>query len=525
MVVVQPLFPLLLFAAALWALQRLLADYDLHEVVSAVSAVRPGALLLSLATTALGYLALVGYDYVAFRFIERPLPLRAMLVPSFVSFAVANSAPASVLTGGGVRYRVYARHGLTVKQAAAVAGFDVVTYVVGLLALSGIALVAGPGASEAAPAWAAVSGRTLGVVLLVVVVAYFVVAVAWRRPLRLFGRDLRMPSPQLALAQLAVSAADWILSSGALYVLLADVGRLPYLAFLTRFLVAAVVSLVVPIPGGLGVFEAVVLYLTSSGTPAPRVLAALLVYRVVYYLLPLVAAGALLLAAAVRRAGRGGVRPGRWIVDQLLHAAPRLVSLTTFLSGWLLLVTGTLATDERRLAWLSHVLPLALVEASHFLASVLGAAMLIVAWGLERRARSAYHLAVALYGLGIVASLLRAADVRLAAGLLAALLVLVVAERKFPHRQPGDLLREPFAAGWVVGIGAAFVVTLSVGMFEYHGVRYSSQLWWRVALDDRVPRALRAAVGASVTFLLFALARVLARHAPRPIARSSRSEA
>lgn len=511
-----PLFTLFLFAAALVAVDRILAEYRYAEIAQALGRVRAGALALALAATGLGYLALVGCDYVAFRIVGRRLPLRAMLVPSFVSFAVSNSAPASVVTAGGVRYRMYAERGLTVAEAAAVAGINVATYALGLCALGGVALLAGPVSTPGAPAWIARSGRTLGVLLLLAVAAYLAATATrhqWSGRLR---RAPRVPSVRLAGAQLGVSAADWLLSSGALYVLLADVGRLPYLAFLARFLVAAVVTLVAPVPGGLGVFEAVVLYLTSSGSPAPRVLAALLVYRVTYYLVPLLAAGAVLLAQELRRAGRRGVRPTAWLGALATGATPHLVAFATFVAGWMLLLTGTIPADERRLAWLARVLPLQLMDVSHFLASVLGAALLIVAWGLERRVRTAYRAARLLFGAGIVLSLLRAADVRLAAGLAVALLVLVAADRAFPRGAERSLLREPLGAAWVLAIGAAVVVTVWVGAFAFHGVDYSREPWWRVTLEGHAPRALRAAVGMSVTVLLFALARRLARAAPRP---------
>jgi phosphatidylglycerol lysyltransferase len=295
------LLTLFLFAAALWLLHTLLKEYRYADIARALSLVRPSTLALSAAATVLGYLALVGHDYVAFRIVGHPLPLRRMLLPSFVSFAVSNSAPASVLTAGGVRYRMYARLGLSPGQAAGIAGVNVVTYVLGLLALAGLSLLVRPDTPLGAPAWLAVSGRTLGALLVLVVAAYLAATFAHRRALRIFGRELRLPATRLALAQLGLSAADWLLSSGALYVLLADVWRLPYLVFLTRFLVAAVVTLIAPVPGGLGVFEALVLYLTSSGAPAARVLAALLVYRVVYYLLPLFTAGGVALVWAARR--------------------------------------------------------------------------------------------------------------------------------------------------------------------------------------------------------------------------------
>ena len=511
-----PAVNLLIFGVALWILNRLLTEYRFADVRAALARVGPGTLGLSLVTGALGYLALIGYDVVAFRIVGRVLPLRTMLVPSFVSFAVSNSAPASVITAGGVRARLYAPYGLTAAEAAAVAGINVVTYALGLCALAGVALVASPATVTAPmPRWFAFSGRPLGALLLLGVAGYFAAVVAGRRTL--LGRRVRVPSGRLAAAQLGVSVADWLLSSAALYVLLIGVSRPGFVEFLVRFLVAQVAALLVPIPGGLGVFEAVVLYLTSSGTPLPNVVAALLVYRVTYYLLPLLVAATLLIARGMWRATRTGQRSVVWLLDLLITSTPHVVAFTTFLSGILLLLTGTIPADTERVEWLARLLPLPVIETSHFLASVLGAALLVVAWGLERRVRSAYRLARLLFGFGIVLSLLRSFDLRLAAGLVLALVVLLAANRAFPPSTGKSMFTDPFSGAWVFAIGAALAVTLWIGAFAYHGVSYSNQLWWQFTVrGGDAPRALRAAVAMSVTLLLFALARHFIRRAPSP---------
>lgn len=518
-----PFVTLTIFAAALWVIDRLLAEYHVADIVRALTEVHARAVFASLVITAVGYGSLIAYDYVAFRFVGRPLGWRAMLVPSFVTFAFANSAPAPVVTAGGLRYRMYADAGLTAAEAASVAGFNVITYALGLCALSGLLLVARPFASAGAlPPWLSISARTLGALLLAAVAAYFLFSARHRASISIGARELKFPSLRVALEQLAASGGDWILSSAALYVLLADVAHVGYLDFLTRFLVAQVAALVLPIPGGFGVFEAVVLLLTSVGAPAPRVLAALLVYRVVYYVLPLIIAGALAVRREVRRARERGTSRGTWLAESIVSAAPHLLAFATFASGLLLMLTGTIPADKQRLAWLADVLPLSIIEASHFLASVVGAALLIVAWGLERRIRAAYRVARILFGAGIVLSLLRSLDLRIAAVLAIALLVLTLAGRRFPRS--GSLLREPLSPAWIVAIGAALVVTIYAATFAYHGTSYSTQLWWEFTLFGDAPRALRAAVGTSVLVLLFALAHWLARFAPRTTRRHAARE-
>jgi hypothetical protein len=93
------------------------------------------------------------------------------------------------------------------------------------------------------------------------------------------------------------------------------------------------------------------------------------------------------------------------------------------------------------------------------------------------------------------------------------LLVLVLADRAFPRS--ASMLREPVSPAWIFAIGAALVVTVWVGIFAYQGTDTANEVWWRFTLYGHAPRALRAAVGMSVAVLLFALARLLVRAAPK----------
>jgi phosphatidylglycerol lysyltransferase len=144
---------------------------------------------------------------------------------------------------------------------------------------------------------------------------------------------------------------------------------------------------------------------------------------------------------------------------------------------------------------------------SHFLASVVGAVLLILAWGLERRAHLAYRLAQVLFGLGIVLALLRSLDLPLAMLLGVALVILHAAADEFPETV--SLLDEPLSAGWRLAIATVLGLTLWLGLFVYRHQAYSTQLWWQFALAGDAPRFLRVLVGMSIVVLLFALGRIL----------------
>lgn len=506
-----------LFAIALVVLRKVLTQYDLSDVLGAVGEIGPAYLLAALVITALGYTALVGYDYLSLRLVERPVPLKQMWLPSFISWAVSQSAPVSILTGGGVRVRLFAGIGLTPAETAAVAAVNVVTYVLGLFTVAGLAFLFAPVRIPPGLHLPLANLRPVGVLFLLVVAG--VLVAGWRGvgTLRLWKWKLELPPVGFLVRQLVVSSADWILSSGALYALLRAAGPVPYLHFLTTFLFAQIVTQVVPLPGGIGVFEAVVLLLRPSAATATAMTAALLLYRVLYYLIPLLVAASLLGVLQHQQGKRVLPAPVRRLSRTL---APHVFAVLTFVGGLFLLLTGTIPESPHRLAGLAHLLPLVVIEGSHFLGSIVGVALVLLAWGLERRLRGAWRFTVALMGLGVPLMLLRGLDYVSAAVLAVLLLLLLPSRRAFYRRSP--LTTEPLGTGWTAATLLALGALVWLGFFVNRHVEYAGDLWWQFALDKDAPRTLRAGVGVAVTLVVWVVARLVQRararrgHSGRP---------
>jgi uncharacterized membrane protein YbhN (UPF0104 family) len=283
--VISAALGVLLFAAAVYVLHSELRQHSLQEIVAQLRGFRPLRLGLALLATGLSYLALAGYDAISLAYLERRLPARRILYAAFLGYAFANSLPLSVVTGATVRYRLYSQWGLARNQAARVVTLNTITYVVGLLATAGLALAIQPVLVPGFLRLPLHSARPIGFASLCLVAGYL----AWSsRP----GGDLRigrwsLPRPTLlrAVAQIAVSAADWVFSGAALYVLLPH--EVPFHVFLAVFLLGQIASLIAQVPGGLGVFEAVVLWGLRPALSTPAILVGLLGYRLVYFLLPL----------------------------------------------------------------------------------------------------------------------------------------------------------------------------------------------------------------------------------------------
>jgi uncharacterized membrane protein YbhN (UPF0104 family) len=282
---------LILFAGAVYVLRSELRAHSLREIVDELRAFPRIRLALALCATALGYLALAGYDALSLAALGRRLPFRRIAYAAFIGYAFANSLPLSVLTGASVRYRLYSQWGLGRGEAARVITLNTVTYVVGLLATAGLAFAVQPVLVPGFLRLPLHTARPLGVLCLLLVAGYLTWSTRANGPLRFWRWELPRPRFRRALGQIAVSSADWVFSGAALYVLLPH--AVPFHVFLAVFLLGQIAALIAQVPAGLGVLEAVMLWCLQPAIRAPAILAALVAYRVIYFLLPLVLATAI----------------------------------------------------------------------------------------------------------------------------------------------------------------------------------------------------------------------------------------
>src|SRR5512143_794132 len=164
----------------------------------------------------------------------------------------------------------------------------------GLLFVGGLALIAQPAALPAQMNLPFISARSLGVAFLAVVCGYVGWSAFRSKPVAILHREIELPSASLSAQQIALSSLDWLLAGSVLYVLLPEFPGLSFPAFIGIFILAQVAGLVSQVPGGLGVFETVVILLLPTGSAAPQTFGALLLYRGIYYLLPLIIAAVMM---------------------------------------------------------------------------------------------------------------------------------------------------------------------------------------------------------------------------------------
>jgi uncharacterized membrane protein YbhN (UPF0104 family) len=283
---------LALLTLATWALWHELSGVQLGELLRQFGGYGWRHALLALAGTAASFITLGLIESLAVAHSDTVrLPRRAVMTTAFVANAFSQSVGLALLTGSAVRLRAYARRGLDTAAVTRISAFVTLTITLGLLACGAVALLASREPLRIADTVLPV--RTVGAVLALVVIAYVIWSGTTRRDHEVGKRwPLQRAGTRVALAQLVLSSLDWVVTGTVLFAVLPAAAGLHYGAMLRTYLVAQTVGMASHVPGGAGVFEAVVLTLAVTGAPSQRaaLIAGLVMFRVVYYLVPLVSA-------------------------------------------------------------------------------------------------------------------------------------------------------------------------------------------------------------------------------------------
>ncbi|MGR3572597.1 bifunctional lysylphosphatidylglycerol flippase/synthetase MprF [Brevirhabdus sp.] len=519
---IKPLLPYILtaalFAAGTYALYRLLAPVNFRDVMQQVRGTPRHIILLAILSTAGGYIALIGYDWSALRYIGKKLPLPVVFTGGFLGYAFGNTIGAGPVTGGAVRYRIYSALGLSGYDIAAIAAFGSLAFGFGTTILGFGALAYHPYALHSTVSLSPQVLRWLSVCILVVTVGILAFFALRRSEVTIRGFRLVSPSPGIMAGQLGFTAVDLLLAATTLYLLLPpnDLGFATFLAVFAAGVMAGVLS---HVPGGVGVFETVIIAALPASVPVDQAAAGLLLYRLIYYLLPFGLALVMLSLSEMRMVGsKAGDKPaGKGAGAQIGSAAPvfravsaivpMAMSALIFASGLFMLLSSLIPPTSDFAEEMELLLPLGFVEGGALLSSAIGAALVIIAHGLLRRVSGAWWLSVGALGGGIVASLLNGVDYERAVILALALLILLPTRKEFFRTT--RLTRNVLSVKWVLIVAGVAILSLAVLFFANKATPYANELWWQFATDKSAPRAMRAGLVGSLVLglvlLIFAL--------------------
>jgi uncharacterized membrane protein YbhN (UPF0104 family) len=280
------LLSLTIIGIALFVLYEILRGIDLREVLTAVLASDPRDIALAALFVAGGYFTLTFYDWFALRTIgRRDIPYRVAALAGFTSYSIGHNVGASVFTGGAVRYRIYSTWGLDAIAVAKVCFIAGLTFWLGNATVLGLGILFAPEAAAAItqlPPWV---NRAFAVVIVLVLTLY--VTWVWRKP-RVIGRDgwqVTLPNGRLTMLQIVIGIVDLGFCSLAMYMLMPNEPHIGFVTLAVIFVAATLLGFASHSPGGIGVFDAAMLVALWQ-FDKEQLLAGLLLFRLLYYIIP-----------------------------------------------------------------------------------------------------------------------------------------------------------------------------------------------------------------------------------------------
>jgi len=512
--IIGPLISITVLVLAVLLIHNKLRAFSYREISTTLHSIPATSILLAVGLTLLGYIVMSYYDFLALSYIGRKIRYLDIAVSSFISYAFSNNMGFPLITGA-IRYRLYSALELSAFEIAKVVAFCTFTLWSGFVLLSGMVFALG---AEKLPVGLPLANpplRLVGIVFITAIVLYLA-ALHWKRgELRFRQWSITMPEPKTGYAQLLVSSADWIIAGLVLYVLLPAGHNLHFLTFFSFFLLAQFIGVISQVPGGLGVFESVLLVLLQGWFPIPLIIGIMLAFRVIYYLIPLGLAMLIFGGMEMFRQKRLVSHVLKFYDAILGPIAPQFFAIISFLGGLMLLFSGATPALRDRLFLLHRFVPIPVMELSHFIGSIVGIALLLLARGLQKRLNSAYFLTILAMVLGILVSLLKGLDYEEAVALGLMLIALLPCYRHFYRHT--HFINQPLSFSWIVSICMALASTLWLGFFSYKHIQYSGDLWWRFSLHSDASRFLRMTVGILGFIFIYAILRLFSRINPHAI--------
>lgn len=508
-----PVAALAVLAAVVYVLHGQLARLRLSDIAAHLRAIPRVHLLAALGLTAADYCLISAYDVLALRYVRKSLRYARVLFTAFIAASFGHNLGFSAFTGGAIRLRLYTSAGITAVEVATITVFYSLSIALGLLLLAGLSLALTPAPVAAALHWV-IGAAPVGGLLLAMVAAYAVWTALSKRTVRIRGWALRAPGALLGWGQIVVGALDLTLAATVLWLLLPPDAHIGPLPFLGAYVIALAAGIISHVPGGIGVFETVIL-LTLRGAPVDALLGALLAFRAVYYLVPLLT-GAALFGYQEINAQRSHITRARDNAAMYVTpVAPQVAGTLVFLAGAMLLILVMIPGINVPLVVAHHRLA-AVQQAASLAASLIGTGLLVLSRALFRRVRSAWRLARRLLIAGLIVAALQGLLLEEVPFLLLTLAILTLGRRAF--YRPTAMVDERFSPIWIAGVGGTVALSVCVGLLLHRHFDYDPHLWWSVSAPAGGGQMLRAALAAAVLASGYLLLNLLRPERPEPSA-------
>jgi uncharacterized membrane protein YbhN (UPF0104 family) len=499
-----------LLIGAIYVVQKEFRHLRLVDIEAALRNYPLPTLAIGFLWTVLSYAVLTIYDRLGTIYAGHKVAYGRVAFASFCAYALSHNLGFAAVSGAAVRYRLYAHWGLTPLQIAKTVAFCSLTFALGGLVLGGAILFLEPGSipffGEHVPRAVMYA---VGAVLWGIVIGYVTLS-RILKCVRLFGFAIVLPGWRMAVLQVLLATVDVAITASIFYALLPPAPKLTWVIFLGVYVASYTAGLAANLPGGIGVFDTAMLLGLEPYLSAPRIVGAIVVFRLYYYIIPLFIAGFLFTSNELLL--RGGLMLRRWErlgtvarwsePDFAVATATGLVALC----GVLLLCVGVLA-PQSDFSWIDPDFAEMANQAGQFIPSLIGAGLIVVALGLSQRVTLAWGTTIFLLVLG--AAFIATQPERLwIVGVLVIVAMLVAPLRRSFYRH-ASLLSGPLDAASAIPLFTLVICLLALAGTRPRVHLLANNAWWAVVMSRDLPHSLRVTVALAVGLALIAIWRLL----------------
>lgn len=285
------IFFFVLAAAMLWWQLR---DYTFSDILHAITNIPLRHLAAACLACFAGYLVLSLYDYLALNYVGGHVTWWKWMLAGMLGFAISNNAGNAAISGGAIRYRLYTRWRIRGGDIFKMLTLSGITYFLGVAAIVVVGYFLIPHNTVTKSAGLSMGLGWLFGICLALILTYFLVTIIFQKKNIKIGNLLfQVPTPKTATLQILLGITDSILAGLVLYFCLTPFVSIPFGTFIGLFVIAQATGIFSQVPGGIGVFETIFLAALPDTVDKASVFGAMLAYRIIYYVLPLIGVGGL----------------------------------------------------------------------------------------------------------------------------------------------------------------------------------------------------------------------------------------
>ncbi len=279
---------LLFFVLAAYMLYNQLSKYPFEDIKNALLSIPNTNILYACIASFMGYIALSSYDYLALLYIKHKTSIWKCVFAAFIGFSVSNNAGHAIVSGGAIRYRLYTRWRIKASEIVKMITFSGFTYLVACFFLIIIGYAITPDHAFGDGVASKITTTIVALASLVGLVIYLTASVVYKKSIEIKGIKFKMPNFKMSLAQIFIGSIDILMASLVLYFTLIHFIDIPFNTFIGAYIIAQILGVYSQVPGGLGVFELVFSNIIPGSENQAILFGALIAYRIIYYLLPLI---------------------------------------------------------------------------------------------------------------------------------------------------------------------------------------------------------------------------------------------